>query len=337
MLDIMIYNLFTPVVLFFVLGLIASFVKSDLKFPAGLSEALSIYLLIAIGIKGGIELSEHPISHMVKPLLGAIVLGMVIPIITLVICRWIGLDLKNSIGLAASYGSVSIVTYGAAVAFLNHVQTDYESYMGAMVVIMESPAILVSLLLLKTIEQRKGTSPAYSRSFGINGGRLLTNGIDPSVIKESLFGKSILLLLGSLLIGWSVGHEALPTIKPLFVDLYSSILVLFLLNMGLIAGQRLGTVRQYGMKLILAGLFMPVLFGMLGVWVGHVADLSLGGMTLMGVLAGSASYIAAPAALRSSVPEANPSIYLGLSLGITFPFNLTLGIPFYYQMAQLFS
>lgn len=337
MFDIVIDNLFTPVVLFFALGLIASFVKSDLKFPAGLSEALSIYLLMAIGIKGGIELSEHSLSHMLKPILGAIFLGTVIPIVTLMICRWMGLDLKNSIGLAASYGSVSIVTYGAAVAFLGHAQTDYESYMGAMVVIMESPAILVSLFLLKTIEQRKGSPSVYSRSFGIMGGRSFTNWIDPAVLRESLFGKSVLLLLGSLLVGWSVGHEAMPTIKPLFIDLYSSILILFLLNMGLIAGQRLGVVCQYGMKLILAGVFLPVLLGMLGVWVGYVSDLSLGGMTLMGVLAGSASYIAAPAALRSSVPEANPSIYLGLSLGITFPFNLTLGIPIYYQMAQFFS
>lgn len=333
MIDIVSNNLLSPVVLFFIMGLIASFVKSDLKFPGGLSEALTIYLLIAIGLKGGIELSEHPFADMVRPIMGALLLGIIIPIVTLIICRKSGLDLKNAIGLAASYGSVSIVTYGAAVAFLNHVQMDYESYMSAMVVIMESPAILVSLLLLKIIEQKKN-SPILSSNMGIVAGPSSNNWIDPSVIRESLFGKSVLLLVGSLLVGLFVGHDALPVIRPVFIDLYGGILVLFLLNMGLIAGQRLSDIRQYGLTLILIGIFMPVIFGAIGVLVGNACNLSIGGMTLMGVLAGSASYIAAPAALRSSVPEANPSIYLGLSLGITFPFNLTLGIPIYFEMAK---
>ncbi len=334
MLDIISHNLLSPVVLFFILGLIASFVKSDLKFPGGLSEGLTIYLLIAIGLKGGIELSEHSLSDMAKPIMGALLLGIIIPILTLMICRKIGIDLKNAVGLAASYGSVSIVTFGAAVAFLGYVQTEFESYMSAMVVIMESPAILVSLLLLKTIEQRKAGIPILSQNLGIVAGNSSASWLDPAVLRESLFGKSVLLLVGSLLVGWFVGHDALPTIKPLFIDLYGSILILFLLNMGIIAGQRLGDIRQYGVKLILIGIFMPILFGALGVLVGYACGLSLGGTTLMGVLAGSASYIAAPAALRSAVPEANPSIYLGLSLGITFPFNLTLGIPIYYKMAQ---
>ncbi|WP_166239824.1 sodium-dependent bicarbonate transport family permease [Paenibacillus turpanensis] len=334
MLEIMLQNLITPVVLFFALGVIASFVKSDLKFPAGLSEALSIYLLIAIGLKGGIELSEYPLQAMAKPIAAALLLGTLIPVLVLTLFRWIGLDLKNAVGLAASYGSVSIVTYGAAVSFLGHTQTEYEGYMSAMVALMESPAILVSLFLLKAIEQKKSLPQSYSRSFGIVGTRSLSGWVDPEVLKESLFGKSILLLMGSLLVGWMVGHDALPTIKPLFIDLYGSILILFLLNMGLIAGERLGAIREHGVKLILAGILLPVLLGTLGVLAGYAAGLSLGGMTLMGVLAGSASYIAAPAALRASVPDANPSIYLGLSLGVTFPFNLTLGLPFFYLVAQ---
>ncbi len=333
MIDIVGNNLLSPVVLFFVMGLIASFMKSDLKFPGGLSEALTIYLLIAIGLKGGIELSEHSYADMVRPIMGALLLGIIIPIVTLIICRKSGLDLKNAIGLAASYGSVSIVTYGAAVAFLNHVQMDYESYMSAMVVIMESPAILVSLLLLKIMEQKRN-STLLSSNMGIVAGPSSNNWIDYSVIRESLFGKSVLLLVGSLLVGVFVGHDALPVIRPVFIDLYGGILILFLLNMGLIAGQRLSDIRQYGLTLILMGIFMPVIFGAVGVLVGNACGLSVGGMTLMGVLAGSASYIAAPAALRSSVPEANPSIYLGMSLGITFPFNLTLGIPIYLEMAK---
>ncbi|RXT15290.1 sodium-dependent bicarbonate transport family permease [Ammoniphilus sp. CFH 90114] len=335
MLEIVLQNLISPVILFFVLGLFACFVKSDLKFPTGLSEFLSIYLLIAIGLKGGIELSEHNLITLIKPLIGALFLGVLIPVIMFFICRWVGLDVKNSIGLAATYGSVSIVTYGAAISFLSHSNVSFESYMNAMVVIMESPAILVSLLMLKSIEAKQSTPGIRQGSLGITAGRpLLVRWIEPEVVRESLFGKSVLLLVGSLLVGFVVGQEAIPVVKPLFIDLYNSFLILFLLNMGLVAGQRLSDVRRHGIGLLALAVLMPITFGMLGVVIGSLAGLSQGGVTLMGVLAASSSYIAAPAALRTSVPDANPSIYLGLSLGITFPFNLTLGIPLYYIMAE---
>jgi hypothetical protein len=158
--------------------------------------------------------------------------------------------------------------------------------------------------------------------------------LNREVLRESIFGKSIILLVGSLFIGLFLGERAVSTVKPLFIDLYGSILILFLLNMGLVAGKRLPEVKKHGLRLLLFGLLTPILFGMLGVFIGNLVGLSLGGTTLMGVLAGSASYIAAPAALKTSVPEANPSIYLGLSLGVTFPFNLVLGIPVYYEIAK---
>ncbi|MFZ5944766.1 MAG: sodium-dependent bicarbonate transport family permease [Bacillota bacterium] len=330
--EIIFQNLLSPVVLFFILGIIAAIFKSDLKFPNSLSEGLSIYLLIAIGIKGGIELSHYSIETVLTPILGALFLGIIIPFITLFIMKVIRMDLKNSIGLAATYGSISIVTYGAAITFLDKNGTSYEGFMNALVVLMESPAILVSLLLLKIIESKQAVSILSSQSIAFIPAS--TNLIDKEVIRESIFGKSILLLMGSLLIGWILGDSAKPMIKPLFIDLYSSILILFLLNMGLIAGQRLSEVKEHGLKLLLFGLYTPLLFGSLGVIVGNVVGLSLGGVTLMGVLAGSASYIAAPAALKTSVPEANPSIYLGLSLGVTFPFNLIIGIPAYYEVAK---
>ncbi|WP_078544605.1 sodium-dependent bicarbonate transport family permease [Litchfieldia alkalitelluris] len=332
MADIIVDNLLSPVVLFFVLGIIAAIFKSDLKFPGALSEALSIYLLIAIGIKGGIELSHYSIESVIGPILGALFLGIVTPVITLFIMRLIKMDLKNSIGLAATYGSISIVTYGAAIAFLDKSGIAYEGFMNAIVVLMESPAILVSLLLLKVIENKKEMLSIPSQNVGITPSSL--NLIDKEVIRESLFGKSILLLVGSLFIGLVLGERAVPMVKPLFMDLYGSVLILFLLNMGLIAGQRLPEVKKYGIKLLLFGMFTPLLFGTLGVFVGMFVGLSLGGATLMGVLAGSASYIAAPAALKTSVPEANPSIYLGLALGVTFPFNLIVGIPVYYELAK---
>jgi hypothetical protein len=331
--EIITQNLLSPVVLFFVLGLIAALVKSDLKFPNGLSEGLSIYLLIAIGIKGGIELSHYPLASVWEPILGALFLGVMIPFITLFVLRLIKMDFKNSIGLAATYGSISIVTYGAAISFLEKSGTSYEGFMNALVVLMESPAIFVSLFLLKVIENQKEDYPMVStQRMGIVA--TSPTWFDKEVIRESVFGKSVLLLMGSLIIGWVLGESALPMVKPLFIDLYNSVLILFLLNMGLIAGARLPEVKKHGMKLVLFGLVSPLLFGTLGVLVGSFVGLSLGGVTLMGVLAGSASYIAAPAALKSSVPEANPSIYLGLSLGITFPFNLIIGIPVYFEMAK---
>ncbi|WP_409252897.1 sodium-dependent bicarbonate transport family permease [Bacillus sp. SCS-153A] len=330
--DIMLENILSPAVLFFLMGILAAVLKSDLKFPGGLSEGLSIYLLIAIGLKGGMELSHYSFSMIKAPMAAALILGGIIPIITLLILRGIKLDLKNSIGLAATYGSISIVTYGAAVSFLDKSGIPYEGFMNALVVLMESPAILVSLLLLKMVENSKGLNTYSSQRVGFLPTSM--NLIDKEVLRESLFGKSILLLMGSMLIGLIVGERSLPMVKPLFMDLYGSVLILFLLNMGLVAGQRLPEIRKHGVKLLVFGLMSPLLFGSIGVMAGVLAGLGIGGVTLMGVLAGSASYIAAPAALKTSVPEANPSIYLGLALGVTFPFNLIIGIPFYYEIAQ---
>jgi len=324
--DIVISNLTSPAILFFLLGIMASLVKSDLKFPKGLSETLSIYLLIAIGLKGGIELSEHSFNDIIRPLLGTLFLGIVIPIITFVICRRIGIDLKNAVAIAATYGSVSIVTFGAAIAFLDQMNTSFESYMNAFVVLLESPAIIVALFIYRFIEKgahRSQTNLHFSAS-----------AMYAPVLRESLFGKSVLLMLGSLLIGLLGGEHALSAGKPLFIDLYSSVLILFLLGMGLTAGSQFAALRQYGVKLIALGVGLPLIYGGFGVFIGFYSGLSLGGTVLMGVLAASASYIAAPAAMRASVPEANPSVYLGMSLGITFPFNLTIGLPLYYQMAH---
>ncbi|WP_227396867.1 sodium-dependent bicarbonate transport family permease [Jeotgalibacillus aurantiacus] len=329
--EIVMQNLLSPVVLFFVLGIIAALVKSDLAFPKALSDALSIYLLIAIGLKGGIELANYSIESVFSPILGALFLGAIIPFLTLGAMRMMGMDLKNAIGLAATYGSISIVTYGAAISFLDQTGTSYEGFMNALVVLMESPAILVSLLLLKVLENKKELS-GYAQRAGFVA--FPSGLIDKEVIRESLFGKSVFLLMGSLFIGLVLGESAIPAVKPLFIDLYSSILILFLLNMGLIAGQRLPEIRQYGFKLLAFGMVAPLVFGTIGVVVGSLVGLSLGGTALMGVLAGSASYIAAPAALKTSVPEANPSIYLGLSLGVTFPFNLIIGIPVYFEIAK---
>ncbi|RSK27741.1 sodium-dependent bicarbonate transport family permease [Bacillus sp. HMF5848] len=330
MLELFITNLMSPVVLFFILGIIAAIVKSDLVIPNGLKETLSIYLLIAIGLKGGIELTHYSLSSVAMPIISTLFLGTLIPLVVFVILRFMKFDTKNAIALSATYGSVSIVTYGAAVSFLEKESIYYEGYMNALVVLLESPAIFVSLLLLSVLESKKSTT---HMQYGITATSTKPM-IHKDVIRESLFGKSVLLLLGSLIVGFIAGDRAYPMVKPLFFDLYNSILVIFLLSMGLIVGKEVvPAVKQYGWKLLGVGIVFPVLFGSLGVIIGHLTELSLGGTMLMGVLAGSASYIAAPAALQSSVPDANPSVYLGSALGITFPFNLLIGIPIYYQIA----
>lgn len=320
--DIILQNLISPAVLFFVLGLLAALVQSDLKFPKALSESLSIYLLAAIGLKGGIELSKHSFDTILAPTLGTLAISVIVPLLTFYICRVLKIDLKNAAAIAATYGSVSIVTYGAAVSFLESQSIDFERYMSAMVVILETPAILIALLLLRGLERDK-QSPSSKL-------------IDPDVLRESFFGKSIILMVGGMIVGLIAGQSALPAVKPLFIDLYPSVLVIFLLGMGLVAGERLKEIGKYGIKLIALAVCLPFIWGALGVWMGTLCGLSTGGSMMMGVLAASASYIAAPAALKTSVPEANPSIYLGMSLGITFPFNLIFGLPLYLELAQWF-
>ncbi len=334
--SMIVQNLTSPSVLFFALGLAAALFKSDLKFPPALSESLSIYLLAAIGLKGGIELSKHAWSDLAAPITGTLLLGTLIPVAVFAISRWIKLDRKNAAALAATYGSVSIVTFGAAAAYAEQAGMPYESFMSAMVVVLESPAIFISLLILGWLDAKRKKAngkPAYAAGIVATSSQGGAGRLDMRLIKESLLGKSVLLMLGAMAVGLIGGSDAQPVVKPLFVDLYPGVLMLFLLGMGITAGERLAEVKSHGPKLIVLAVAFPLAFGMIGVAVGSWCGLSAGGMLLMGVLGASSSYIAAPAALRHSVPEANPSIYLGMSLGITFPFNLIIGLPVYAKLA----
>lgn len=333
--DIFVANMMSPAVLFFTLGLIASQLKSDLKIPNGLSETLSIYLLVAIGLKGGIELSQYPLSVLLNPIGGGLLLGVSIPLITVFVLRKLKLDIYNAAALAATYGSVSIVTFGAAVDFLEKTGTSYETYMSAMVAIMELPALMISFVLLKVLKHAPAYGSGASATLYSSIIPIFRKGFDLHVIKECLSGKSVLLLLGSLFIGLLSGQDALPIVQPLFIDLYRGFLLLFLLSMGIVCGAQINQLKRNGYVLIGFALAAPLLYGALGIVIGKAAGLSIGSGMLMGALAASASYIAAPAALKSSVPEANPSIYLGLALGVTFPFNLAIGIPFYLWLAQV--
>lgn len=313
-------NLLTPAALFFVLGVFAAVVRSDLRFPEPLYIALTIYLLCAIGLKGGVSMAEAGLRAVWLPALAAIALGTAIPLWTYPVLRFAGkLPGVDAAAIAGHYGSVSAVTFIAATNFLQAIKQPYEGHSAAFLAVMESPAIVVAILLGKLATRGQRREYAGSMSFAF---------------REALFGRSVLLLVGTLLIGFVCGQRGMEATAGFFVTPFQGILALFLLELGTVAGRRLGELRKVGVFLLGFGVLMPLIHGLIGVVVGKAVGLSLGGTTLLGVLAASASYIAAPAAMRLSLPEANPTLYLTASLAITFPFNITVGIPVYYAMAQ---
>ena len=308
-------NLLSPVVLAFALGVAAVLLRSDLKVPEALFESLSIYLLLAIGLKGGVALSTARVDEVLLPALGAIGLGCAIPVWVFAAARrLVGLGRVDAAAIAAHYGSVSAVTFVASLVFLDGAGIAVEGYVAALVALMEVPGIVVALLLARG--ERRGSTA--------------------ETLRELVTSKSVLLLAGGLLVGALSGPERFAPVAPLFVDLFQGVLVLFLLELGLIAGRRLRDVRVVGPRLALVAIGAPVLNGIAGAGVGVATGLSVGGSTVLGVLAASASYIAAPAAVRLALPEANPSLYLTAVLAITFPFNLALGIPFVHAVARFF-
>lgn len=309
------------VVLFFLLGVFARLVKSDLRLPEALYETLSIYLLIAIGLKGGIELSRQPIAVLAPQVAMCLALGFAIPFLLVPVLRRMGLSAVDSAALAAHYGSVSVVTFAVASAWLQRKGVPTESHAPLWVALMEAPGLVAGILLARLGSRGAGAAPVNWKELG----------------HDVFLGKSVLLLAGGLLIGAVMGEAGTAPIKPVFVDLFKGVLALFLLELGLVAGARLGEFRRYGLSLLTFALVAPVFLAVLGVLAGRVLGLSEGGMTLMGVLAASASYIAAPTAMRIALPEANAALSITAALGVTFPFNIVLGIPLYHRIAQALS
>lgn len=313
-------NLLSPAVLFFALGILAAVAKSDLKFPEPLYTGLTIYLLLAIGFKGGVAIAEAGISKVWLPALAAMALGAVIPLWTFPVLRLAGrLNTVDAAAIAAHYGSVSAVTFIAATNYLKAINQPFEHYATAFLAVMESPAILVGVLLGKLASA--GAAPGEGVSL-------------KTAMHEALFGRSIFLLVGALVAGSLCGQTGMQKVEPFFVTPFQGVLALFLLEMGIVAGRRLGDLRKVGPFLLGFGVLAPIINGAVGVCLGKVTGLGLGGATLLGVLSASASYIAAPAAIRMSLPDANPTLYLTSSLAITFPFNITLGIPIYLEIAR---
>lgn len=304
---------FEPVILFFVLGLLAGLLRSDLKIPAVLYESLSIFLLLAIGLKGGMELASYSLRELAGPIVVVVAVAMLIPLAGFFVLHRAGrLARADAASIAAHYGSVSVVTFAVAVAFLARNDESVEGYMTAFLVLLEFPALMLGVVLA-----RRGAGAAPW-------GRLL---------HEVFAGKSIVLLIGGLVIGWVAGADGIKPLDRLFVDLFKGVLAFFLLEMGLVVAGRFGDLRRAGAFLLLFAVAMPVAAGLLGIVTANLIELSVGGAALLATLYASASYIAAPAAMRVAVPEANPALSIGAALGVTFPFNIVAGIPLYYWLA----
>jgi uncharacterized protein len=313
-------NLASPAILFFVLGMVAAVVKSDLRFPEPLYLGLTIYLLVAIGFKGGVAVNAAGLGAVWLPALAAMALGALIPLWAYPVLRFLGrLPAVDAAAIGAHYGSVSAVTFIAAVNFLTELREPFEAYASAFLAVMESPAIIVGVVLGKLAQRRQG-SPFSA--------------VMPLALHEALLGRSVFLLLGSLVVGFVCGQRGIDATAGFFVTPFQGVLALFLLEMGMVAARRLGDLRKVGLFLVVFGVVMPMIHGVLGIVLGKAVGLSPGGAMLLGVLAASASYIAAPAAMRLSLPEANPTLYLTSALTITFPFNVTLGLPLYYEVAR---
>lgn len=309
-------NLLTPMILSFALGLVAALARSELTVPEAAAKAMSIYLLFAIGFKGGVAVAAHGVDGgLLGALAGGVVLSFGLPFVAFgllsVLTRLPSLDRA---AVAAHYGSISIVTFVTATSMLQGAGIASEGYMVAVAAAMEAPAIVSALWLVS----RSGT-----------GAR-----IDAELWREILLNGSIVLLVGSFVIGMVTGADGMTRIESFIVAPFQGVLCLFLLDMGLVAGRGLRGVRGVlGPGALAFGIIMPVVGAAAGLGIGVVLGLSAGGVGLMMTLAASASYIAVPAAMRVALPEANPAIYLTLSLGVTFPFNLTIGIPAYVALA----
>lgn len=305
-----------PVVLFFVFGLVAGLLKSELKLPPALYETLSILLLLAIGLHGGVELAAQASPALLAQSLAVLALGITLPLLAFPLLRGLRFGRIDAASIAAHYGSVSAGTFAVVVAYLLSRDIFFESYMPLFVAILEVPAIIAGILLAKGV--RRDTD---WKALG----------------HEVFLGKSIVLLLGGLIIGLLAGKERITPLEPLYTTVFKPVLAFFLLEMGLIASRHLGSLRTTGLRLALFALLFPLLGALLGGLLGQLLGLSVGGMTVLATLAASGSYIAVPAAMRLALPEANPALSLTASLGITFPFNILVGIPLYLSLAQWLS
>ena len=325
-------TLLDPAILFFFLGMFAALVRSNLEIPTPIVKFLSLYLLMAIGIKGGVALSVSGFHvQMLVGLAIALFMAFLVPIYTFPLLRR-KLDGYNAAAIAATYGSVSAVTFVAAGQFLDNYGIEYGGYMAVALVIMEAPAVIMAVALAAVTRANLAKEGAgAAANVGMGSGKFsMTN-----ILHESFTDGAILLLLGSLLIGFIVGADGYKVVKPFTGDLFKGLLAFFLLEMGMMVARRIREMKGVGAFLIAFAFLIPMLNAAIVITLSRLAGLSAGDTLMLAVLAASASYIVVPAVVRVAIPEANPGLYLGMALALTFPFNIVLGIPLYFQLIQL--
>lgn len=316
--------LLDPLFLFFAVGFGAGILKSDVKLPQSVYHLISTYLLLAIGLKGGVQLSSAHLQEIILPVIGTLTLGIVTPLLAFAVGRYVGrLNRADSAGLAAHFGSVSAVTYAAAVAILAHKGRNPEGYMPVLLILLEIPAILIGVLLFR-LKPEDGTPKTSSYK----------QAPIKEVILEVVLNRSVFLLAAGLLVGFLTGSERFKPYELLFVEAFKPILAFFVMEMGLLAASKIADVKRAGPFLLAFGIGFPLLSGFAGAWIGTLCGLSPEGAFVLATMSASGSYIAAPAAMRLAVPEANTGMCVAVSLGVTFPFNLAVGLVIYQQFVS---
>lgn len=315
--DLILQNMLNPPVLFFFLGMLAVFFKSELSIPQPLPKLFSLYLLIAIGLHGGYELSKSGLDlYIFEALLIAVVMSMLVPIYSFFILRT-KIDVYNAIAIAATYGSISAVTFITGITYLQTIGIEYGGFMVASMALMESPAIVIGLVFAAMFVKSDDGEEDEKTNW-------------KEILREAFLNPSVFLLVGALIIGIATGEKGWHSMEPLFGTLFKGFLAFFLLDMGLVAARKIHELKKVGFFLIAFALIMPMVNALVATGLAYAFEIEKGDAFLLALLSASASYIAVPAAMRLSVPQANPGIYLPLSLAVTFPFNISLGIPLYY-------
>ncbi len=318
--EILRVNLLSPIALAFVLGVIARVIRTEFALPKEIYQGLSIYLLWSLGLHGGAELAHASLDAITKPALVTLLIGCVTPVSAYLTLRYVGrFGEADSAGIAAHYGSVSAVTFIAASTFVKGMGAEPEGFMPTLLTLLESPGIHIALAI--------GAVRSGSRSRPTS-----------ELLHEVFTGRTMVLLVGGLIVGFLIGDKNWKAIEPFYDTkgaIFRGALCIFMLEMGLLAGARLGDLKKVGPFLLAFGMLIPLVHGALGAWLGTLAGLSVGGATMLAAMAASASYIAAPPAVRITLPDANPTFYLTLALAITFPFNVLVGIPVYFKLARM--
>lgn len=317
--QLVIDNLLQPSILFFLLGMLAVAVRSDLEIPKTLSKLFSLYLLLSIGFKGGAKLAESGLGiDAGRAVLAGIAMSALVPVYAFYLFRRL-VSIPNAAAIAATYGSVSAVTFLTTMTFLIHLDIPFGGYMVAVMALMESPAIILGIIL--------------ARKYGYGDKHAVQKRV---LIREALTNSSVFLLLGSMLIGILSGSRGWQAMEPFAGNLFQGMLCFFLLDIGMMSARQLGEIRTAGLPIIIGAIFLPIFNGMMGMLAAYWLGMSAGDAILFCILTGSASYIAVPAALRHALPEANPGLYVSMALAVTFPLNIAFGIPIYTWLVSVF-